>query len=197
MVTTSVNKSDHWFGNPEADIVLLVYVDYQCENCNKAFLEFKELREHLNKETCLVYRHFPFTSMHPLALPAALVIEACALQNKFLEAHNLIFERQEYLEYGLGGILRLLEKEHGVSIKQLNEDLKKEELKRKIDSDVESGRLCGVKKTPALFINGKRYAGIVEFEPMAKTIEGALAKELFAKRPQPAPPMHRSSSTAA
>lgn len=167
---TSINKSDHFLGNTSAEIILIVYEDYECEYCGEAFKELTTLREYYKEEICVVYRNFPFIRMHPSALLAALVVEACALQNKFIQAHDIIFECQEYLEYGLGGILRILQKNHFVSIEQLNEDLQNEDVKRKINDDMEIGTRCGVKNTPAIFINDCRYAGTVKFEDMAKVI---------------------------
>jgi hypothetical protein len=48
--------------------------------------------------------------MHSFALLAAQVLEACALQQKYLQAHDLILDCQEFLEYELGGIISLLKK---------------------------------------------------------------------------------------
>jgi protein-disulfide isomerase len=169
-----IHKSDHLLGNRNATVQLVIYEDYECEYCGKYYRELKKVAEAFKQNVCFVYRHFPFIRMHPHALLAALVVEACALQDKFIEAHDLIFECQEYLEYGLGGILRLLEKEHSVSIQQLNEDLKQVDVKRKINDDIESGIRCHVKNTPAIFINGNRFEGKVEFALIAKEIEALL-----------------------
>lgn len=148
MLLSPINKSDHYIGNTNADAILVAYEDYECEYCGEAFKELTTLREYYEEEICVVYRNFPFIRMHPSALLAALVVEACALQNKFIQAHDLIFECQEYLEYGLGGILRLLQKNYSVSIEQLNEDLQKEDVKRKINEDIKSGMRCGINNTP-------------------------------------------------
>ncbi len=40
-----------------------------------------------------VYKHFPLP-MHPHAVAAARATEAAALQGKFWEMHDLIFEKQ-------------------------------------------------------------------------------------------------------
>lgn len=174
-----INKSDHLLGNRNAKVQLVVYEDYECEYCGKYYRELKELAEAFKEEVCFVYRHFPFIKMHPHALLAALVVEACALQNKFIEAHDLIFECQNYLEYGLGGILHLLEKKHFVNIDKLNEDLQKEDLKRKINDDIESGIRCSIKNTPAIFINGNRFTGEVKFAVIAKEIKRFLPLKIF------------------
>lgn len=174
---SSINESAHCIGDTDATITLLIYEDYECEYCGKAAKELTTLRKCYKDKIYIVYKNFPFIRMHPHALLAARVVEACALQNKFIEAHDLIFECQEYLEYGLGGILRLLERNFSVSIEQLNEDLQKEDVERKVNDDIESGIRCGIKNTPAIFINGCMYTGTVRFDEMAKAIEQLLTKE--------------------
>ena len=176
MEPSGINTSDHCRGNANAKISLVVYEDYECEYCGKAFKELKKLLDYYKSEISILYRNFPFSNKHPHALLAARVVEACALQNKFIQAHDLVFENQEYLEYGLGSILRILQKKYSVSIHQLNEDLQKEELKRKVNDDIESGLQCGIKSTPAVFINGAIYTGVVKFDQMCKAIENILSK---------------------
>ena len=68
------------------------------------------MREYFQEEICFIYKHFPVVRMHSFALLAAQVLEACALQQKYLQAHDLILDCQEFLEYELGGIISLLKK---------------------------------------------------------------------------------------
>ncbi|MGI8634298.1 MAG: DsbA family protein [Segetibacter sp.] len=178
MLLASAYKTDHFSGNTDAKMALLVYEDYECEYCSRAFKELKTLCECYKDEICIVYKNFPFIRMHPHALLAARVVEACSLQNKFIQAHDLIFECQEYLEYGLGGILRILEKNLSISIGQLNKDMQKEDLKRKVNDDIESSIRRGIKNTPAIFINDCMYTGEVKFEQMAKAVEEIHSKRL-------------------
>ena len=170
MITSSITKTDHVFGNAVAKIILVIYEDYECENCGQSFKELKKFREYFKEEICIIYRHFPFMKMHPSALSAALVAEACSIQNKFLQAHDLMFECQEFLEYGVGGLFHLLENNYAVSIEQLKEDLKKENLQSKINKDIESGNKCGIKQTPAIFINGCHYEGNINFNQLSAAI---------------------------
>src|SRR6266849_5175160 len=54
--------------------------------------------EALGKSLLFVFRNFPLTQAHPYALIAAEAAEAAALQGKFWEMHDLIFENQADLE---------------------------------------------------------------------------------------------------
>lgn len=177
MLLTAINKSDHFLGNTNAKVAVTVFEDYECEYCGKAFKELTALRRYYKEEIFIVYKNFPDTSTHPHALYAAKVVEACALQNKFIQAHDLIFNCQEYLDYGLGGILRVLQQKYSVSIDRLDLDLQKEDVIRKVNNDIESGKRYGIKNTPAILINGCKYTGPLKFDQMAKSIEEILSKE--------------------
>ena len=162
--------------NEEAKLNLLVYEDYECECCGKAFKELKVIREYFKENVCVVYKHFPCAVMHPSALLAALVAEASVLQQKFIEVHDTIFELQSFLEYGLGGILGVIEKRFSISIKQLMEDIEKPTVINRVDDDIECGKQMGVKNTPAIFINNTMYKGLVKFNELSKTIRQQILK---------------------
>lgn len=165
-----ITKYDHLLGDKEAKIKLIIYEDYECENSAKTYRELKTLVEYFKEIICVVYRNFPNKAIHPSGYLAALVAEAGALQNKFIQIHDTIFENQEYLEYGVGGILQLIEKKHNVSLQRLNDDMEKEELKKKIIDDLESGTVNNVRNTPTLFFNGSIYNGVIKFNELTKAI---------------------------
>ena len=171
MIRQYINKMSHIFGNPYSSIVMEVYEDFECEHCGKAFRELKALREYFKEEMCIVYKHFPVVRMHPSALLASKIVESCALQQKYLQAHDLILECQEFLEYGLGGIIQLLKKDYSISESQLDEDLKGMAIGRKINNDIKSGTQLGIKNTPAIFINGLMYEGAIKFDSIAKVLK--------------------------
>lgn len=177
MLLTAINKFDHFLGNTNAKVAVIVFEDYECEYCGQAFRELTALRKFYKDEMFIVYKNFPNTHTHPHALLAAKVVEACALQNKFIQAHDLIFSCQEYLDYGLGGILRVLQKKYSISIDRLTQDLKKEDVIRKVNNDIESGKRYGIENTPAILINGCKYTGKLKFDQMAKSIEAILLKK--------------------
>lgn len=165
-----LTKYDHLLGNKEAQIKLIIYEDYECENSAKTYRELKTLVEYFKEIICVAYRNFPNKTIHPSGYLAAFVAEAGALQNKFIQIRDTIFENQEYLEYGVGGILRLIEKRHNVSLERLSDDMEKEDLMKKIIDDLESGAANNIRNTPTLFFNGSIYNGAIKFNELAKTI---------------------------
>ncbi|CAM3740863.1 DsbA family protein [Flavobacterium chungbukense] len=150
----AVNKTDHIQGKKNAKIVIVEYGDYQCPYCGAAYPILKEMMKKYGERIQFIFRNFPLSEMHKYARSAAIVAEAAALQGKFWEMHDAIYENQEYLSETF--LLELAEKLE-LDPHQLNIDIKKSELASKVDSDFESGVLSGVNGTPSFFVNGRKF----------------------------------------
>lgn len=155
----SVSTADHTQGSSDASLVIVEYGDYQCPYCGAAYPVLKELLKEFGDQIRFVFRNFPLSEMHQYARTEALAAEAAALQGKFWEMHDAIYENQEYLNADLP--LKLAEK-LGLNIPQFKADIHKKELAEKVDTDFESGIVSGVNGTPSFFINGNKFNGGAE-----------------------------------
>ena len=97
-LTRPVSADDHAEGPADAPLTLVEYGDYQCPYCGAAYPVVKRLQKTLGKKLRFVFRNFPLTQIHPYALIAAEAAEAAALQGKFWEMHDLLFEQQTLLK---------------------------------------------------------------------------------------------------
>ncbi|MEZ0130575.1 DsbA family protein [Flavobacterium sp. LBUM151] len=152
----AVSTTDHKQGKKDADIVIVEYGDYQCPYCGAAYPVLKEMMNKYGNQIQFVFRNFPLSEMHQYARPAAIVAEAAALQGKFWEMHDAIYENQQYLSENL--LVELAEKLE-LDSEQFNSDIKNPEVAAKVDSDFESGIMSGVNGTPSLFVNGTKFNG--------------------------------------
>lgn len=152
----SVSKNDHIQGNPNAELVIVEYGDYQCPYCGAAYPVLKELMNEFGNQIQFVFRNFPLSEMHQYAKPAAIAAEAANLQGKFWEMHDAIYENQQYLSENL--FLEIAEQLH-LNTAQFKQDISSSELEEKVDSDFESGVISGVNGTPSFFVNGKKFNG--------------------------------------
>ncbi len=152
----AVSNTDHIQGNQDADLEIVEYADYQCPACGAAYPILKEIMDKYKNNIKLVFRNFPLTQSHQYARPAAIAAEAAALQGKFWEMHDAIFENQQYLNENL---LLELAKKLDLDIEQFKTDIEKSELAEKVDSDLQSGIDSGVNGTPSFFVNGKKFDG--------------------------------------
>ena len=167
----AINESDQKQGNPQAPIIVVEYGDYECPHCGAAYPIIKELQKHFGKNMLLVFRNFPLAEIHPHALAAAYVAEASALQHKFWEVHDLIFENQQNL-----AVQQLLgyAESTGADIKKLAKDLQLQQVLDKVENDMEGGARSGVNGTPTFFINGKRHDGYYDYNSLKAAIEKFL-----------------------
>jgi len=170
-LTQPVSVHDHAEGPADAPLTLVEYGDYQCPYCGAAYPVVKRLQKTLGKKLRFVFRNFPLTRMHPYALIAAQAAEAAALQGKFWEMHDLLFEQQTLLG---PDIIPVLAKKIGLNVEQFGSDIKQDVVERRIKEDRQSGIRSGVNGTPTFFINGKRHDGSPDYNSLLAALESAL-----------------------
>ena len=170
-LTQSVSAHDHAEGPADAALTLVEYGDYQCPYCGAAYPVVKEVQKTLGKKLRFVFRNFPLTRAHPYALIAAEAAEAAALQGKFWEMHDLLFEKQHLLK---PEIIPSWANRIGLNVEQFGNDIKKEVVEKRIQEDRRSGIRSGVNGTPTFFINGSRYNGPPDYKSLLAALESAL-----------------------
>src|SRR3989344_939049 len=74
------SAQDHIVGSPAAPIVLIEYSDFQCPFCSRVHPTLQRIVSESNGKISWVYRHFPLSSIHPQATPAANASECIAEQ---------------------------------------------------------------------------------------------------------------------
>jgi len=170
-LTQPVSADDHAEGPADAPLTLVEYGDYQCPYCGAAYPVVKHLQKTLGKKLRLVFRNFPLTQAHPYALIAAKAAEAAALQGKFWEMHDLLFEQQTLLK---PEIIPTWAQRIGLNIEQFGNDMKQAVVEKRIQEDRRSGIRSGVNGTPTFFINGTRYDGPHDYRSLLAALESEL-----------------------
>ena len=74
-------------GNPNGDITIVEYFDYQCPYCRKVEPELKQV-VHDDGKVRLVQKDWPV--LGPVSVVAARMALACRYQDKFLQAHDAL-----------------------------------------------------------------------------------------------------------
>lgn len=171
MLTPPVSARDHSQGPAKAPLTFVEFGDYQCPYCGAAYPVVKRIQEKFGKKLRFVFRNFPLTQAHPYALAAAETAEAAALQGKFWEMHDLLFERQRILD---PGILPAWAKEVGLDMGQFGAAIKQEGVLKRIKEDRMSGIQSGVNGTPTFFINGNRHDDAPDYDSLAAALEQQL-----------------------
>lgn len=151
--SAAVTAQDHILGKPEAKVTLIEYADFQCPACANIEPSVNKLAEEYKDELRIVFRHFPISSIHPNAFPAARAAEAAAMQDKFWEMEDLLYERQrEWAEdTNASNKFRQYAQELGLDVDKFNSDYNSQTVTDRINRDVTMGRNAEVGGTPTFF----------------------------------------------
>ncbi len=165
---------DHVRGDPAAQGVVSVvaYADFLCPYCRRLRQVLLRLRDALGDRLVYVFRHFPNERAHPGAGQIARAAEAAALQGRFWDMHDWIYEREippseaEVLEHA-----RSLE----LDMDRFMLDLESPRMRERVDEDLSDGRHNGVTGTPTLFVDGLRYDGAWDFYSLLEELDRPVA----------------------
>lgn len=139
-------------GAASAPITIVEFADYQCPYCARSEAMITEALAAYPNQARFVFKHFPLTSSHPQAMPAALAAVAAQRQGKFWEMHEILFANQRALsdeqivEYA---------RKIGLDMRRFEADMRSEDAKAQVEADRRLARRAGVRGTPTVFINGR------------------------------------------
>jgi protein-disulfide isomerase len=158
-MTTSITRAtfrpiaadDHVFGPADAPVTLLMYGNYECLHCRRAYPEVAAIRTELGSRLRFVYRHFALAADFPHADLAAEAAEAAGAQGRFWDMHEALSLRAPSLERE--ALLREAER-LGLNIDQLAEDLATRAYRSLVQEKTTRALASGVRSTPTFFING-------------------------------------------
>lgn len=171
--------SDDWVkGNPEAQVTLVEYLDFECEACGAYYPIVKQLEKEFEGKLKVVTRYFPLPG-HKNSMEAALAAQAAGEQGKFFEMHDLLFESQkEWGEKPLSNpdlFLPYAEK-LGLDMKKFNEDRKKATTIARVDRNKKEADQLKLNGTPSFFLNGKAIKSPNTLEDFRALIQKEVEK---------------------
>jgi protein-disulfide isomerase len=120
-----------------------------------------------------VYRHFPLTSIHPQAQPAAEASECAAAQGKFWEYADALFANQQSLS---STYYPELAKTLKLDVDKFNLCVTSGDGKGRVTADTQDGTANGVNGTPTSFLNGRAVPGAYPYDTMKTYIDSLLAE---------------------
>ncbi|GLY30093.1 thioredoxin domain-containing protein [Kineosporia sp. NBRC 101731] len=167
-------RARHVFGNPDAEICIVEFGDYECPYCAGAAPALHELVESSDGRIRLVFQNFPLFETHPFALTAALAAESAEVtggSEVFWKMHHKLFKNQTRLT---DGDLRLYAEFVGADPDRAAGE-KAQEFAPLVQADYAAGIASGVVGTPTLFIDGAPYQGVVDVPSLRRAALGNSA----------------------
>tara|TARA_B100000287_G_scaffold434412_1_gene498763 strand:+ start:58 stop:741 length:684 start_codon:yes stop_codon:yes gene_type:complete len=158
------------FGDPNAKVIIIEFVDYNCGYCKKSLDAITRL---LNSELSLKvsFRDYPILSASSkFAAKAAL---AAKKQGKYFELHSELLNVKGNLSEE-----KILEmaKNIDIDVAKLKIDMEDPEIAVIIQNNENLAKKLNIRGTPTFIINGKLYAGALEFDKLRALIDKALSE---------------------
>ncbi len=159
-------------GPADASVTLVEFSDFQCPYCAKAIVKLDAVLKAYPTQVKLIFKQYPLDS-HGQALLAAQAAIAAHQQGKFWEMHDAMFANRTNLARPS---LMALAGRAGLDMKRFTADLDSMPTRKTVERDSQDGDKAGVEGTPTVFIDGQRYNGSLDLEPMKTLIDAELKK---------------------
>lgn len=157
-------------GNVFSTAYLVEFSDFQCPACKAAKPVVDQLIAEYKDQLVFGYRHLPLPQ-HQFAHPAAIAAEAAALQGKFWEAYDLLFQNQDVLSEDF--FVTKLPQVLSLDMSQYEKDRKSSSVSAKIDKDKQDAAVFGINATPMFFLNGIKLT-LSSFDQLREEVKKAL-----------------------
>jgi protein-disulfide isomerase len=189
----------HIRGGANARVTVEEFGDFQCLPCAELFPTLMKVEEDYGERVRVVFRHKPLHK-HEHAVLAARAAEAAALQGRFWEMHDLLFQNSKRWTKGidtvgaatspsrreLSPVLALEGEVRDVflsyatilklDLERFKTDLDSDEVKARVESDRARGDKLGIDRTPTLYVNGRLlpYVSVRTVEQWHTAIDAEL-----------------------
>lgn len=171
-----IRDQDQVKGNPNAQVVIVEYSDFQCPACKTYYPILKQLANAYSNDVAVVYRHFPLEEIHPAAMDAAIAAEAAGLQGRFWDMHDILFNTQEIWSTDADPKEKIAQYAESLRLdmERFRSDMESSELKKKVQDDMLSGEKSGVNSTPSFYINNVKKSLPPNYDSFKEAVEQAL-----------------------
>lgn len=147
-------------GNPQGDVTMVEFFDYQCPHCVDMAPIVGEIIK-ANPNVRVVFKEFPIRG--PMSETAARAALAANMQGKYYDFMHAVLTNQGDLNQD--AIMKIA-KNVGLNIDQLKKDMNSDTVKKQLQANMKLGQDLKLFGTPALFI-GKTSGNTINYFPGA------------------------------
>lgn len=152
-------------GNPDGDITVVEFFDYNCGYCRRVFPNVKALMEE-DTNIRVVMREWPILGEESVF--AARASLASRKQGKYEEFHNALMGANGRASQAV--VLSIAD-DLGMDIDQLRADMESPEVDAHINTSRQLTQALGVNGTPAFVFEDQLVPGAIELEQMKQLVE--------------------------
>ncbi|HYD15720.1 MAG TPA: DsbA family protein [Hyphomicrobium sp.] len=143
-------------GNPDGDITVVEFFDYNCGYCKRGFSEIAKLVEK-DKNVRVVFKEFPI--LRDESEQAAKVALAARMQGKYWEVHRDMISTKGLVNEAVA--LKVAEN-HGLDMAKLKADMASPEVKAELDRVKELAKTLSINGTPHFLVGDQAIGGAPE-----------------------------------
>jgi protein-disulfide isomerase len=154
-------------GNPQGDVTIVEFFDYQCGYCKTVHGTMKDLLasdERIRK----VYKEFPI--LGPGSVIASRAALASRAQGRYLAFHDALMEARGAMNEET--VLRIA-RSVGLDVDRLRRDMSAPEVERAIRANMALAQALGIQGTPAFVIGDQVVPGAMEIDGLRMLVRRA------------------------
>lgn len=146
--TELVNANSPFVGNPNGDVTIVEFLDYQCGHCKRMRTVIDDIVAK-DSNVKVVFKGFPiFGENSEFAAKASL---AAAKQGKFIEFHNaLLAEKGKLTNAKIIAIATKMK----LDVEKMKKDIESAASEEELKSNFKLGEALGIRGTPAFVVVG-------------------------------------------
>jgi len=157
-------------GNPQGDVSIVEYFDYQCPYCKRAYPDVTRVVEE-DGNVRLIMKDWPIFG--DASIYAARLALAARYQGKYADAHHVLMTTdgkltQTRIEQVLSG--------HEIDLARARQDAEKEEINGILRRNEMQARAFRLRGTPAFIIGTVIFPGAIDADSMKRAIDQARAE---------------------
>ncbi|CAO3414876.1 DsbA family protein [Azospirillum endophyticum] len=164
------SPADVVIGNPQGDVTVVEFFDYQCGYCKAVQADTQSLIKG-DPKLRFVLKEFPILG------PASVIASKAALasrgQGKYVEFHNALMAQRGQLDEAV--IMRLA-KSVGLDIDRLKKDMESPDVLKVIAANQTLAEKLNIHGTPAFVFGDELVPGAIKLDDMKRLADAARAK---------------------
>jgi len=156
--SSSAKPTSHIEGSNAKNVTLVEYGDYECPICEAYYLPLKQAVAQNINDIHFQFSNLPLTAIHQNAFAGARAAEAAALQGKFWEMHDKLYENQNDWVSSTSplDLFSQYAQAIGLNVSQFKQDYASSKVNDAINADLaQFDKTHQEKATPTFFLNGK------------------------------------------
>jgi protein-disulfide isomerase len=156
-------------GNPQGDVTLVEFFDYNCGYCKRALSDLMDLMKNDSKLK-VVLKEFPV--LGPGSEEAARVAVAVRMQDpkKYLEFHQKLLGGRGAADKAKA---LAVAKDVGLDLARLEKDMVSNEAKTTFDEDIKLAETLGMNGTPSYVVGTEVVVGAVGLDALKEKVKSA------------------------